>query len=31
MEGQKVTDYTFKRSLQAVTMDSKASVKIRDK
>jgi hypothetical protein len=25
-----VTDYTFKRSLQAITMDAKTSVKIRD-
>jgi hypothetical protein len=30
MEGQKVTDYTFKRSTLAVTMDAKAFVKIRD-
>lgn len=30
MEGQKVTDYTFKRSRQAITMAAKASVKIRD-
>jgi hypothetical protein len=29
LEGQKVTDYTFKRSLQAVIMDANASVKMR--
>jgi hypothetical protein len=28
MEGEKVTDCTFKRSLQVITMDAKASVKI---